>query len=129
MLANSLPHYKGTDDSLTREPTTNVGPYIVDILTAPPRHGVHTSPGSWGVPSSFVRFAALRTRQSTPAPSAQQVIDFPCQRALAFDAHDRIRLSDCLRHVSRQVCACKSRCSKSVLQPAAVVTSPGPEIS
>ena len=44
MLANSLPHYKGTDDSLTREPTTNVGPYIVDILTAPPRHGVHTSP-------------------------------------------------------------------------------------
>ena len=64
MLANSLPHYKGTDDSLTREPTTNVGPYIVDILTAPPRHGVHTSPGSQVcVPSSFVR--------TEPRPSAR----------------------------------------------------------
>ena len=73
-------------------------------------HGVHTSPATVfplrsirpPPPDGRVR-RGWGTNASEHAQLRQQVIDLPCQRALAFDAHDRIRLGDCLRHRQRRV--------------------------
>ena len=111
MLANSLPHYEGTDDSLTQDPTTNVGPCNVHILTAPPRHGVHTSLSAtislFVRPPTTVADGGLGggggTNASEHAQLRQQEINLLCERALALDAHGRICLGDCLRHWQRRV--------------------------
>jgi hypothetical protein len=43
------------------------------------------------------------TNASERAQLRQQEINLLCDRALALDAHGRIRLGNCLRHLQRRV--------------------------
>ena len=67
-------------------------PFLLSLFFHPPRRSHTAGLGGGG-----------GTNASERAQLRQQEINLLCERALALDAHGRIRLGNCLRHRQRRV--------------------------